>query len=246
MLYLMQLAIYSRVNTLPPPVMLIAMLKDGLESVMPGLANIQHISVHVHWICFLVSQWALQYDQDYTKSLLKEDVERERKKLSWSLWACFGCLLLKASFLVFQTAVINRWWKVRDICHRNIISLVHTKRKWLRLCNQVKAVFRLSTRTAQLECCHVSRQSLAQQDDSEHLRQISQFQTQLVQKCGHLWNHSKQLGPYLSPLPEQVTETPTHQSPGKPLSLDLNKCWTSVTFIHLKSRALSPLLRTSS
>jgi len=44
----MQLAIYSRVNTLPPPVMLIAMLKDGLESVMPGLANIQHISVHVH------------------------------------------------------------------------------------------------------------------------------------------------------------------------------------------------------
>lgn len=39
----MQLAIYSGVNTLSLPVMLIAMLKDGLDHVMPRLANIQHI-----------------------------------------------------------------------------------------------------------------------------------------------------------------------------------------------------------
>lgn len=82
--------------------------------------------------------WALRYDQNHTNSLLKGDVEKERKKLSWSLRVCFGCLLLKASFLVFQTAVINRRWKVRDICHRNIISLVHAKRKWLRTAKQSK------------------------------------------------------------------------------------------------------------
>lgn len=65
-------------------------------------------------------------------------------------------------------------------------------------------------------------------------------------KGGHFWNNLKQLGTFLSPLSEQVTETSTYQSPGKPLHFDLNKCWTSITFLHLKCRALSRLLRASS
>lgn len=55
----MQLAIYSGVNTLSLPVMLIAVLKDGLEYVMPRLANIPHIPVCTCRICFTVPQWAL-------------------------------------------------------------------------------------------------------------------------------------------------------------------------------------------
>ena len=55
----MQLAIYSGANTLSVPVMLIAMLKDGLEYVMPRLANFQHIPVCMCRIGFPVPQWAL-------------------------------------------------------------------------------------------------------------------------------------------------------------------------------------------
>lgn len=80
----------------------------------------------------------------------------------------------------------------------------------------------------------------------QSMRQTSPFQIQWLGKGGRFWNNSKQLGTSLSPLSEQVTETPTYQSPGKPLSFDLHKCWTSITFIHLKSRALSRLLRASS
>lgn len=40
----MQLAIYSRVNTLFLPVMLITMPKDGLEYVKRRLANFQYIT----------------------------------------------------------------------------------------------------------------------------------------------------------------------------------------------------------
>lgn len=78
MLYLMQLAIYSGVSTLSLPVMLIAILKDGLEHVMPGLANVQHIPVYMCWIC--ISQFPNVLYSMVANTLILYESEIKKKK----------------------------------------------------------------------------------------------------------------------------------------------------------------------
>lgn len=56
MLYLMQLAIYSGVNTFSLPVMLIAMLMDGLENVTSRLAFSTYLYVCAEYVCRFPSE----------------------------------------------------------------------------------------------------------------------------------------------------------------------------------------------
>lgn len=92
MLYLMQLAIYSGVNTVPPPVMLVAMLKDGLEYVTPRLADIQHIPVCMCWMYVSRFPGGLYGTTANTLTLYGREIFRNEKKkisIALSVWGVF-------------------------------------------------------------------------------------------------------------------------------------------------------------
>lgn len=95
----MQLAIYSGVSTLSLPVMLIAILKDGLEHVMPGLANVQHIPVYMCSIC--ISQFPNVLYSMVANTLILYESEMKKKKYLNCLECVLGVFCLKQPFLYF-------------------------------------------------------------------------------------------------------------------------------------------------
>lgn len=71
----MQLAIYSGVNTLYLPVMLVAMLKDGLKYVMPWLANLyvcaEYVSQFLSVLYGMITNILTSYGRKIMKNVKK-------------------------------------------------------------------------------------------------------------------------------------------------------------------------------